>query len=136
MKDLNKTEIELLAIQTAEEIIESGDNCLEAYIESKRRVLFETAFQKAIQDAAFDERIAYGSDALTMYGCKSSISNTGNRLQYDKDEVIAEYKNLIKLREIDVKTATNSKGVYFDADGVQVDPVPVTYGSEVIKISF
>tara|TARA_R110002012_G_scaffold305598_1_gene509790 strand:+ start:515 stop:925 length:411 start_codon:yes stop_codon:yes gene_type:complete len=136
MKDLTKKELELLAIQTAEEIINNGENCLELYIESKRKSLFEATFQKAISEAAFDERALYGSDLLEMHGVKSSISNTGDRLQYDKDPIIAELKLAIKEREKDVKLATKSTGVYFDSEGVQVEKVPVKYGMEVLKIQF
>ena len=39
---------------------------------------------------------------IDLYGCKVSISNTGDRLQYDKDPIIAELKKQIKDREIDV----------------------------------
>ena len=135
MEYINKKEIELNAIQAAEFLINDGGNTLEAFIQSKRKVIFETAYQKALSEYAFDERALYGSDLLEMYGAKISISNSGDRLQYDQDPIIAELKQAIKEREKDVKIATKSKGVYFDSDGVEVEKVPVKHGSEVLKIN-
>ena len=136
MENLTKKEIELAGIQAGDSLVESGEDTLPRYIEISRQILLLEAEKKAIKEAAFDERAAYGSDVLEMYGCKTSISNTGDRIQYDKDPIIAELKQAIKKREKDVKTAVKSSGVYFDADGVQVDKVPVKYGSEVLKIQF
>ena len=135
MEYINKKEIELNAIQAAEFLINDGGNTLEAFIQSKRKVIFETAYQKALSEYAFDERALYGSDLLEMYGVKISISNSGDRLQYDQDPIIAELKQAIKEREKDVKIATKSKGVYFDSEGVEVEKVPVKHGSEVLKIN-
>jgi len=135
MEYINKKEIELNAIQAAEFLINDGGNTLEAFIQSKRKVIFETAYQKALSEYAFDERALYGSDLLEMYGAKISISNSGDRLQYDQDPIIAELKQAIKEREKDVKIATKSKGVYFDSEGVEVEKVPVKHGSEVLKIN-
>jgi hypothetical protein len=135
MEYINKKEIELNAIQAAEFLINDGGNTLEAFIQSKRKVIFETAYQKALSEYAFDERALYGSDLLEMYGVKISISNSGDRLQYDQDPIIAQLEQDIKEREKDVKIATKSKGVYFDSDGVEVEKVPVKHGSEVLKIN-
>jgi len=135
MEYINKKEIELNAIQAAEFLINDGGNTLEAFIQSKRKVIFETAYQKTLSEYAFDERALYGSDLLEMYGAKISISNSGDRLQYDQDPIIAELKQAIKEREKDVKIATKSKGVYFDSEGVEVEKVPVKHGSEVLKIN-
>ena len=95
MEYINKKEIELNAIQAAEFLINDGGNTLEAFIQSKRKVIFETAYQKALSEYAFDERALYGSDLLEMYGVKISISNSGDRLQYDQDPIIAQLKQAI-----------------------------------------
>tara|TARA_R110001632_G_scaffold27493_2_gene73776 strand:+ start:10837 stop:11244 length:408 start_codon:yes stop_codon:yes gene_type:complete len=132
----SKKELELNGIQAAEFLIESGDDVLPRYIEISKQIALLEAEKKTLKEAAFDERALFGSNPVTIAGCKISISNTGDRIQYDKDPIIAEYKKAIKDREIDVKTAVKSTGVYFDADGVQVEKVPVRYGSDVIKIQF
>ena len=136
MKELSKKELELNGIQAGDSLVESGEDILPRYIEISRQIAMLEAEKKAIKSAAFDERALYGSDVLDLLGCKISISNTGDRIQYDQDPIIAELKQAIKKRELDVKTAVKSSGVYFDADGVQVEKVPVKYGSEVLKIQF
>ena len=136
MKELSKKELELNGIQAGDSLVESGEDVLPRYIEISRQIAMLEAEKKAIKSAAFDERALYGSDVLDLLGCKISISNTGDRIQYDKDPIIAELKQAIKKRELDVKIATKSEGVYFDNDGVMIEKVPVKYGSEVLKIQF
>jgi len=136
MKDLSKKELEQNGIQAADYLVESGEDVLPRYIEISRQIALLEAEKKALKDAALDERLLHGTGVIDLYGCKLSVSNTGDRLEYGKDPVIAELKEQIKEREKDVKIATKSNGVYFDNEGVQVDKVPVKYGSEVLKIQF
>ena len=136
MQNLTKKELEQSGVQAADYLIESGEDILPRYVEISRQIAMLEAEKKALKDAAFGERYLYGGEDVNIQGCKVSISNTGDRLQYDKDPIIASLKIAIKDREKDVKTATKSSGLYFDADGVQVEPVPVKYGSEILKIQF
>jgi len=136
MKNLTKKELTQSGIEAAEYLIEAGESALERTVEISRQIALLEAEKKTLKEYAYDERALHGSDVLELYGCKISISNTGDRLQYDKDPIIASLKIAIKDREKDVKIATKSEGVYFDSDGVEVEKVPVTYGSEVIKLSF
>jgi hypothetical protein len=125
----SREELELNGVQAGDLIIETGESALERFVEITRMEIMLAAEKKALKEYAFDERALHGSDVLELYGCKISLSNTGNRLQYDKDPVIQERKRLIK-------TANSSSGKIYDNDGVEVERVPVTYGSEVIKLSF
>ena len=135
MKESRK-ELELNGLQAGELIIDTGESALERVVEITRLEIMLAAEKKKLKEYAYDERALHGSDVLELYGCKISISNTGDRLQYDKDPIIASLKIAIKDREKDVKIATKSHGVYFDSDGVEVEKVPVTYGSDVVKLSF
>jgi hypothetical protein len=134
MKNLTKKELQLSGIQAGEFLVESGEDVLPRYIEISRQIELLEAEKKALKSAAFDEKALHGSDVLELYGCKISTSNTGDRIQYNEDPIIAEHNKAIEERKQDVKTAVKSTGVYFDADGVQVDKVSVKYGSEVLKI--
>ena len=107
MKELTKKELELAGIEASEFLVESGEDVLPRYIEISRQIVLLEAEKKGLKEAAFDERTLHGTDLLTLEGCKLSISNTGDRIQYDKDPVIAELKNCIKDREVDVKIAVN-----------------------------
>ena len=132
----SKKELELNGIQAGEFLIDTGESALDRTIEITRLEIMLAAEKKFLKPFAFDERALHGSDVLETQGCKISISNTGDRIQYDKDPIVAEYIKLRKDREVDVKIATKSKGVYFDADGVEVERVPVKAGGEVLKIQF
>ena len=136
MKELSKKESTQAGIEAGEFLIESGEDVTPRIIEITRQIAILEAEKKTLKDAAIDECLLYGTDGMELLGCKISVSNTGNRIQYDKDPVIASLKIAIKDREKDVKIATNSDGVYFDSDGVEVEKVPVKYGSEVLKIQF
>lgn len=136
MEYLTKKELELAGTEAGEFLAESGEDVLCRYIEISRQIALLEAEKKALKNTALDEKSLYGSDVLEAFGAKISISNSGDRIQYDKDPVIAEYKKLIKDRETDVKIAVKSSGVYFDADGIQVDKVPVKHGGEILKIQF
>ena len=132
----SKKELEQSGSEAGFYLAETGEDVLPRYIEISRQIVLLEAEKKALKEYAFEERLLHGPGVIDLYGCKLSISNTGDRLQYDKDPIIAELKKQIKDREIDVKIATKSKGVYFDSEGVQVDRVPVKIGSEVLKIQF
>ena len=132
----SKKELEFNGIQAAEFLVESGDSALDRYIELSRQEVLIKAEKETLKTYAMDERASHGPDILTLHGCKISISNTGDRLQYAKDPVIADLMIAIKNREKDVKIATKSEGTFFDNDGVEVEAVPVKYGAEVLKIQF
>ena len=132
----SKKELEFNGIQAAEFLVESGDSALDRYIELSRQEVLIKAEKETLKTYAMDERALHGSDLLTLHGCKISISNTGDRLQYDKDPIISALRIAIKDREKDVKIATKSEGTFFDNDGVEVEAVPVKYGAEVLKIQF
>ena len=136
MLELTKKEAELNGIQAAEHLADTGEDVLPRYIEITRQIAMLEAEKKALKEYAFDERTLHGPGVVEMFGCKLSISNTGDRLQYDKDHIISALKIAIKDREKDLKIATKSNGIYFDSDGVEVEKVPIKYGSEVLKIQF
>jgi hypothetical protein len=136
MKDLSKKELEQNGADAGFYLSETGEDTLPRYIEISRQIILLEAEKKALKEFALEEALLYGKEGLTLLGAKISVSNSGDRLQYDKDPIIKELKDQIKRREIDVKTATKSSGVLFDSEGVQIDKVPVKFGNEVLKISF
>ena len=136
MTDLSKKDLELNGLQAGEFLAETGEDVLPRYIEISRQIALLEAEKKALKEFALEEALLYGKNGLIVSGAKVSVSNTGDRLDYSKDDVIAELKAQIKKREFEVKTANKSTGTYFDADGIQVDKVPFKAGSEILKISF
>ena len=136
MKDLSKKELEQNGADAGFYLSETGEDTLPRYIEISRQIILLEAEKKALKPFALDEALLHGKDGLVLAGAKISISNSGDRIQYDKDPMIADLKEQIKRREIDVKTATKSNGLLFDSEGVQIDKVPVRYGVEVLKLQF
>jgi hypothetical protein len=125
----SKKDLQLAGIQTAEILIESGEDVTARLIEITRQITLLEAEKKTLKEQAINEVLAHGKGGLNLLGCKLSVSNTGDRIQYDKDPIIIERKLLLK-------TAHSSTGKVFDNDGFLVEKVPVTLGSEVLKISF
>lgn len=73
----------------------------------------------------------------TANGVEFSLRNTGDRLDYDKDQVIAELKKKLKDREELVKLATKSDDEIYDGEGFKVEKVPVkTVGKQVLSLKF
>lgn len=76
-------------------------------------------------------------ETQTENGVEFSLRNTGDRLDYDKDPVVADLKKQLKEREELVKLATKSSGEIYDGEGTRVEKVPVkTVGKQVLALKF
>lgn len=70
-------------------------------------------------------------------GVKFQLRNTGDRLDYENDEVYKELKDKLKDREELLKTAWKSKDEIYDSEGVQVPKVGIkTAGKQTMVITF
>lgn len=77
------------------------------------------------------------NETHTENGVEFSLRNTGDRLDYEKDEVYAELKEKLKDRENLLKTAYKSKDTIYDGEGVEICKVPVkTVGKQVLSLKF
>ncbi|MGV6830343.1 MAG: hypothetical protein ACWA5P_02115 [bacterium] len=70
-------------------------------------------------------------------GVKFSLRNSGDRLDYEKDEVYKELKERLKSREDLLKLAWKSKDEIYDNEGVLVPKVGIkTVGKMSLVISY
>ena len=91
----------------------------------------------AINGEAIDEADNFANKTeMSKFGVKFELSNTGERLDYEKDADYKDLKDQLKAREELLKAAVNTKGSLFDEDGTEVEKVPVkSISKRVIKIS-
>lgn len=77
------------------------------------------------------------TEETSLNGVRFSLSNTGDRLDYEKDVLYKSLKDKLKDREDLLKLAFKSGDVIYDSDGVEVPKVPIkTHSKSVIKVSF
>lgn len=70
-------------------------------------------------------------------GVTFEMRNTGDRLDYEQDEVYKELKDKLKAREELLKLAYKSKDTIYDSEGVEVPKVGIkTYGKETLIIKY
>lgn len=76
-------------------------------------------------------------ETQTENGVEISLSNTGDRLDYEKDEIYKELSEKLKERGELLKLSFKSKGTFYDEEGIEVPKVPIkTPSKEVIKLKF
>lgn len=76
-------------------------------------------------------------ETVTENGVEFSMRNSGDRLDYEADELYAELKQKLKDRESLLKTAYKAKETFYDSDGVEVPKVPIkTHGKLGLTLKF
>jgi hypothetical protein len=76
-------------------------------------------------------------DKYECKGVKLSFKGTGDRLDYECDEVYSKLKERLKAREELLKLAYKSKDMLFDSEGVEVPKVGVKSASkQTLNINF
>lgn len=86
-------------------------------------------------DSEFREKLNLSNEE-SCYGVTFTPKAGAKKLQYEDDPDYLELKQKLKEREQLIKTATNSKDVIFDSNGVEVPKVSVKYDKSSITIKF
>lgn len=134
-KGISKGKITLASQLTVEEVQSGNLNPLEIYIRSKAYIQYFTDIAKNIQGDVIEEIEKYGKGEKVL-SCKIELTNTGEGLDYESDEIYADLKKQLKEREELLKTAYKSSATLVDQDGVEVPKVPVkTHSSQTPKIT-
>lgn len=123
-KGISKGRISLAAQQTVEKVRNGEIDPLKTYIQAKAYQGYFTEIVKNTQSDAIAEIEKYGKDDRVL-SCKVELSNTGERLDYEKDPVYADLKKQLKERENELKTAFKSKNTMVDENGEVIPKVPV-----------
>jgi len=132
---LPKKEVKAKAIENANKIVNAGKvDLADTFADASRVKEYLTAFVEELKKHVTTEE--YGKEYETK-GCKISFRNTGDRLDYEQDEVYSELKEKLTDRENLLKTAYKSKNMIFDADGVEVPKVGVkTPSKETVVLTY
>jgi chromatin segregation and condensation protein Rec8/ScpA/Scc1 (kleisin family) len=73
----------------------------------------------------------------TENGVEFSLRNTGDRLDYEADEIYKELSDKLKDRTELLKTSFKSKDTIYDGEGVEIPKVPIkSVGKQVINLKF
>lgn len=132
---LPKKEIVEKAQQDVQNIVDGGEVTLEdALMDSVRLEEYLKTFSKELKKHIDEETFGKSYDHK---GGNISFRGTGDRLDYEQDEVYTTIKELLKEREELLKLAFKSKDMIFDADGIEVPKVGVkTPSKQTIVIKF
>ena len=136
--DFNKKKLVSLGKERAKEIIanlpagEQGRQDIKIRYANMAKLM---EFIKAFSDELKKELWIVESE--TVDGVEYTLSNTGDRLNYEDDEVYKELSEKLKDRQELLKLAYKSKDVIFDSEGCEVPKVGVKKPSkEIIKMKF
>lgn len=131
--ELSKKQIEEKGYLSAFNMMHEGEvNEFQALASAERLKVYTEAFCKELR-----KQIQLKDKSFKAFGVEFSLSNTGDRYDYDQDDVYKKLKDQLKEREDLLKLALKSSKPLYDSDGVEVPKVGVkTFGSEVIKLKF
>lgn len=132
---LKKKEVQQRAIEDAKELLDKGEvDIASAFADVTRVNEYITVFSKELRKHVTEEE--YGKD-YNVKGVGISFRNTGDRLDYEQDEMYKELKDKLKAREELLKLAYKSKDAIFDHEGTEVMKVQVkTFGSNSAVLKF
>ena len=128
-----KKEIVSKAKDDVKAMVDSGEvDIAEAVVDATRLSEYIKVFVSELRNHVGDEY-----DKYECKGVKLSFKGTGDRLDYEQDEVYADIKERLKAREELLKLAYKSKDMLFDSEGVEVPKVGVKSASkQTLNINF
>lgn len=132
--EMSKREIEAQAAHNAAQMMEQGEaNEWQTLAAAERLKAYAESFIKVIRNSI----TGTPEKNYKAHGCEFSMMITGDRLDFEQDDLYNSIKEQLKEREDLLKLAYKSTQPIYDADGVQVPKVGIkTHGSEVLKIKF
>ena len=132
---LRKKEIKERAEIDVELLLDRGElDIANSFMDATRMNEYLTVFTKELKKHITEEE--YGKD-YEVKGAKISFRNSGDRLDYNEDEVYKSLGEKLKERELILKTASKSKDMIFDSEGVEVPKVGIkTFGNESVVITY
>ena len=127
---LSKKEVKLRGLEDIKAVIDSGDEDLTLIASQVVR------FKEYI--STIESELRKHLTPNEAHGIKIEAQNTGDRLNYEDDEVYSNLKAQLKEREAQLKMAHKSVGLMLEEDNETIIPkVGIkTHGKETIKITF
>jgi len=131
---MSKKEIEQAAKIQVDAMWEGGQvDELQALATTERNKAFWTEISTQIRKKIKD----VPEKNYRAFGCVMSMSNTGDRKNYEDDCIYKDIAEQLKDRKDLLDLAFKSKDVIYDSHGAEVPKVGIkTFGSEVIKVNF
>lgn len=126
---LNKKAVKLRGQQDALELLNEGNEDLTLVASQLAKMQeYLTEFNKVIKKNLVPDE---------AHGVKIELSHTGDRLNYEEDEVYSNLKAQLKERELLLKMSHKSKGIILEEDNETIVPkVGIkTHSAEVIKLT-
>lgn len=130
---ITKKEIVVKAKDDVKTMVDSGEvDIAEAVIDATRLSEYLKVFVSELRNHVDDKY-----DKYECKGVKLTFKGTGDRLDYECDEVYTELKERLKEREELLKLAYKSKDMIFDSEGVEVPRVGLKSASkQTLNINF
>ena len=132
----SKKEIQASARRYVTEVLNAGTlNPLDAYITAKKYLEYITEALKALKSEAEEELAKHGKSEHELEGVNVSMRNTGDRLDYEQDEVYKQLSDDLKSRKEVLDLAYKIDSQMFDNEGVEIPKVQIkTFGGQVINV--
>ena len=132
--NLSKEELQERGTADAITILDDGlAEVLEMYAMSRKAIEYLTAFNKGLDPSAREE-VSHGMDVDAL-GVNFSLSSTGDRIDYEVDEVYLKLKKAVKDREMLLKVAKHAEEYIFDGNGDKVPRLPLKSASkEILRV--
>ena len=132
---LPKKEIKEKAKEDVAKIVEGGEvELANALVDSARISEYLSTFVSELKPHITEDEFGKEYD---LKGAKISFRGTGDRLDYDQDEVYSNLKQALKEREALLKLAYKSKEMLFDSEGVEVPKVGIkTVSKQTVVITY
>jgi hypothetical protein len=132
--EMTKRELEQAGAQRAADLMASGElDEYQALASAERLKVFATSYCEQLRRDIHQ----LPEKNYKAHGVEFSMRNTGDRYDWEFDDVYLSLKNQLKQREDLLKVALKSDAPIYDADGVQVPKCPVkSSGGEVLTLKF
>lgn len=129
LQEFSKKELKLKAKEAVTSLLDAGDTDLTRSASNIARL------KEVVTE--LDKQLRPHLEAAEAYGVKITMKNTGDRLDYEQDDVYKSLKTQLKEREDILKMAYKTSSPIYDEEGVEIPKVGIkTHGSLVPNISF
>lgn len=132
--EMSKRELEQAGAHQAQQLMEQGElNEYQALASAERLKTFAESFCKQIRKDIH----TLPEKNYKAYGVEFSMRNSGDRYDWEFDDVYLSLKNQMEQRVELLKTALKSDSPIYDSDGVEVPKCPIkSHGSETLILKF
>ena len=137
INSLNKKEIQQLAVDSANALLDEGiQSPLAMYVTCKKIIEYYSTLVDKLKDSATDS--GYKFNKQITLGAKVEIRNTGDKLDYSSDTIYAELEAKLKARKELLNFSYKSySATIFDEEGIEVQKIPIkTNGVESLFVTF